>query len=259
MTRPAFTIIELALATVLGLFVLLACFSLFAMIDRSERALATRFEDVQDMALCHATLRRAMQSLVAAPEGAGGPRTRGRQTDQNGEPDGDENGETGVDNESALESGERGLTFTDDEPRRRGRVQHFSIYPLDPADAEAGVDVGDAPWRLEMVLADHPLTFLQTGHGPIRGAFDFLPVGPDEWILQWTPLIPAGEPYVLAENLSLALVAVLPRDSSEFVGYLDARERREFPRAVRVILWSHGGARTDWLFEPGVTTGETPR
>ena len=180
--------------------------------------------------------------------------------------------EAGADDNARLAPGEE----EDEEDDRRGRrrlgdsdeeevdqgPEYFAMKPLLPADRAEGVEVGDAPWRLELVLSASPTMIAAERGAPIRGAFDIVQSGEEgdveSWALLWTPIKPPGEPVVLIDGLALALMAVLPRDTSEFTGQFGARQIKQFPRAVRFILWTRGGAKTDWVFEPGIIEGVAP-
>jgi len=59
---------------------------------------------------------------------------------------------------------------------------------------------------------------------------------------------------VVIEHLAEVFMAVLPRQGS-WTDIFEARELKEYPRAVRVVLFANSGATSDWLFVPGVTLG----
>lgn len=253
MTRRAFTLIEMALAVLLAGFVILTSLGMFAMVDRAERSLTARTADIQVMAQCHATLRRAIQSLVAKPS-SGGP---ARRTDEGSPATTDLARERFGDRPLAEQLGLK----TPATPARP--TYHMRLGAFDPEHPEkppksAGKNRDELkPARLDVVLTGSPFNFTPVTEGPIRGAFDVVPEGREDWQLVWTPIDPPGEEIVLADNLAAVFMSVLEREG----GWVDAFEARlvdDFPRAVRVVIWTRGGATADWLFEPGVTTGDAP-
>ena len=66
-----FTLVETILAATLGSMVLLATVSVFMLAARTERSLAERFEQTEQMARLQFTLRRAMQTLVMKENATG--------------------------------------------------------------------------------------------------------------------------------------------------------------------------------------------
>lgn len=65
--RPAFTLLETVLATVIGAMVVIACMGMFAAVARTETALATRANEVTELAMTQRTLRRALLTMVMMP------------------------------------------------------------------------------------------------------------------------------------------------------------------------------------------------
>ncbi len=234
MTRRGFTMLEMSLAMVIGSMLVITCFGLMRMIEDSEQYLARSFDDVSDFSRCHRTIGRAMQSLVAAPI----------QLDD---------GPTG-DADDALSGAradfrERGGNSTSRRGSSENGPPRFRMGPIDEEDLENF----EAPWRIELVLTKAPFQYAVETDRPVRGAFDKIADGRD-WTLQWTPIDPPGDPVVLAEGLAQVWFSAIQGTGPEAV--LEARQSNEFPRAVRVVIFARSGAAVDWLFEPGITTGD---
>ncbi len=276
MTRRGFTLLEVALAALLGSFILAAALGMFGLMERQDVRVGRNYDDTAELARCHQTLRRAMQTLVAAPGSATTSATSGApeepestpapaeadQEQDQGEESETRNGEDNDEGEGEENEGDRRATRGQrvaDSPR----LPHFLMRAYSDEDEAAAIEVGEASWRLEVVLTTPPIAMKDPPDGYVRGAFDIMRVpsawGPDydTWSLQWTPIDPPGEPVVLARDLTLALMAALPREGDQFTARLTARDLKEFPRAVRMILWTAGGRKTDWLFEPGVTSPDS--
>jgi len=267
MMQRGFTLLEMMLATVVGAMVVLAAIGTLGLVNRTEERLAQGYDDVVELARVQNTLRRGMQSLVAAnpaaqaaaAQGAGGQATGAQAADDDddaapppapGAPDDDDD----EDDEGEDDDNAGGAARDDDEPPPPPRPM-LDIGPLDPG-TEDDVHVGDADWRLEATLSGPPIGPVDPAAGEVRGAFDFFQRGPRDWVVTWTSLEPAEEPIILAEDLEYAMVAVLTRETF-WTDRLEAREMEDFPRSIRVVLMTRSGRTADWLLEPGVTYGSS--
>lgn len=131
------------------------------------------------------------------------------------------------------------------------KLPYMWLGPTDPA-RPGSVDVS-VPWTLEIVLSQPPFKFMPQSDTPIRGAFEKA-WNETDWALIWLPIDPPGEPVIVMDNLAEVFMAALTKDGS-WTDMFEAREFKEFPRAIRVVLMATSGATSDWLFEPGVTLG----
>jgi len=221
--RRAFTMLELVLAMLLASLIMAAAFGMFGALRTMDSNLSARFEGMVELGEVHSTMRRAVQSLIAYPNSD----------------DGDDVSEE-VRAKQNIEDKYAGA-----EPR----------FYLGAFDATEDYDK-DGAKRLEMVLTDHPLAPLPRAMRPVRAAFDLIPGidrdGLREWALFYTPLDPPGEPILLMWDLELAEFAAL--DATGWHDQYVAMEKKDFPWAIRVVLWKRGGARADWVLEPGVRT-----
>ncbi|MFG0275651.1 MAG: type II secretion system protein J [Phycisphaerales bacterium] len=245
MTRPAFTMLEMLLAMALGAIVLTTAGAVFAMTARFDGQMAARAEGVRALAQSQSALRRAAQSLIAYPDTpnqTAGPQRTDAAAERFGE-------------ESIAE--QRGLVNRQEDQR----PPRLSLGPV-PGSARRGLG---PVRRLELSLTGQPFAALEHTGRPIRGAFDIVPGrsdgsipgavdGQEVWALLWTPLDPPGEPTILIDDLVLAEFACL--DAAGFHDTYEAREPDEFPWAIRAVLWTAGGARADWMLEPGIRIGE---
>jgi len=245
MRRAGFTMLELVLALALGAIVMTTAISVFAMTSRFEQDLASRAEGVRALAQTQSALRRAAQSLIAYPPTQGdaaGARRTGAAAERFGE-------------ESIAE--QRGFVNREEDER----PPRLTLGPIEGSATVAGEPIR----RLELSLTGQPFAALEHTGLPIRGAFDLVPGvsdgripgtvrGQKVWALVWTPIDPPGEPTILIDDLVLAEFACL--DSAGFHDTYEAREPDEFPWAIRAVLWTAGGAKADWMLEPGIRIGE---
>lgn len=261
MTRRGFTVLELTVATLLASLVFLGAMGLFGLMDRSDARQQRRLEDLGELSILHQTIRRAMQTLVAAPtppelraqgRDAQGQRAQNAQSPRAGEED--EPPPDDPDNPDAQSQ-------IDLEGRRVVRKPRFLLEPQIVGRAEQ-----DAPRRLEVVLLAQP------GPGPepitptIRGAFELVPML-DGLGVRWRPIEPPGEPTILATGVMALRWSALAREAVEqrydpksgawrydIAGVYEG----EFPKSLRVELVMMSGATFDWLFELAITSGPEP-
>lgn len=235
MDRRGFTLLELVLATLLASVITVAAFGLFGTLQTMDKNLQDRYEGMRDLGRVHATARLALQSMVAEPN-----------SDVSTQAD---DGEEELSEEQLeIQNIDRSLSLL--EARfRLGALDAYSEYDE------------DGPKRVVMAMTGHPLAELGQPSQPVRGAFDLIPgrdeQGRREWALFYTPVDPPGDPVLLVWDLELAEIAALDGDGwhSQFV----ANEIGDFPWAVRLVLWKRGGARADWVLEPGVRVMERLR
>ncbi len=256
MRRGGFTLLEMMLATVVGAVVILAAVGTLGLVQRTEQRLSEGYDDVVELARVQGTLRRAMQSFVAAnPAGQTGVGA-GADQDDDADADDDDDDDDPADDDAPLDDQD-----DDDEDERAGADggapsgprPMLDIGPLDP-ETDEDVHVGDAEWRLEATFSGAPLGPVDPASGEVRGAFELIRREPGDWIIVWTSLEPAEEPVILAEGLEYAMLAALTRDNL-WTDRLEARSMEDFPRAIRVAIMTRSGRTADWLLEPGVTLG----
>ncbi len=70
MIRRGFTLIELALATVLGTIIIMASLAIFTAMDRADRRFERRFEETVSIERLHNTLRKAFGNIAMSEEAA---------------------------------------------------------------------------------------------------------------------------------------------------------------------------------------------
>ncbi len=242
MHSRAFTLLEMVLASALAAFVVLAALGMFDFLYRDDYILAQRFTQRQDLSRAHGALRRAFQTMVAAP-----PTPEQSAADQ---PQRSELEEEMFGDESL-----RAQMGFDDDGSSAGPRPYFYIGPVDTRRIDKNIHTGDTAWRIEVLLTQPPTALSPSANGPIRGAFEAVEDGRN-WRLQWTPINPVAEPISLVEDLAYCFMEVASPDN-QFTDLLRAQEQREFPRSIHIQLGTRDGAEADWLFEPGVTIGDS--
>ncbi|MHC4976002.1 MAG: prepilin-type N-terminal cleavage/methylation domain-containing protein [Planctomycetota bacterium] len=236
-SRRAFTLLELLLSIALAGIILPTLFGLVTHLQRTDQALALKYKGMSTLSNTQDVMRRAMQSLVAAPT---------------------PNVIFGQDELSRSDD-----TGTTKSRANEGKTLRLHLRMIDPDDEYDAED--PRPRRLEVVLMAPPMAELNWQGAPIRGAFELYPrinlgetpgaqVGQRIWSLVWQPLEPAGEPVLLMDDLEFAEIMAL--DGGGLHTIYESYYSEEFPWAIRVVLWTIGGARADWMLEPGVRTGE---
>lgn len=226
------------LASSIASIIVLAAVGLMRYTASMDGRLSARFTDIAELGRARETIRRAMSSLVGAPDP---PPDTARQPGQPDDPARDRFGAGG--------------------PGGKDKEEQ-SLFELGPT--EAGKDGPRAPRKIEMRLKRSPLVGADVPADVIHGAFELVPYklepyyseqGVQSWALLWTPLDPPGEVVVLADALQFAAWEALG-DDMKWAPKLDARAVGDFPRGVHVELTSWSGARADWLFEPIVEVRE---
>ncbi|QOI98954.1 MAG: hypothetical protein HRU70_03665 [Phycisphaeraceae bacterium] len=287
--RRGFSMLELAMASVVSTVVLFASFSVFSMLTKSNTRTHERFISTIDLERTRRAFHAAFLSLVTSPRAplrseATNPRAAVVAGDQEG----------------AAEEPQR------PEPTQAPRLrlaQDFSPR-VSAALSAAGTD-GFVP-RLEMVVSrspvpvkrrgslsgalnaggasddrDRPDTSTSGGRLAIRGAFELVPhfTTPSErrrnpdapqmvWELWWTPLPPipenpevepppismaAGYPVKLCGDLIRATIRL--RKDSGWQSQYDAASQTELPAFANVKLEFADGTKADWLFELDFSVG----
>lgn len=264
--RPSnrgFTLLEMLLAVTLSSLVVLATMSMLMMIYRSEKRLGSVATDNEDLAITQEIIRRAMQSLIAAPP---------LSDEQMDELFPDANGES-LEEESIPADVATGLIENEEEAGNApdpllAEVDTRPRFDLHFVPSEAGM----IP-RLEIVTFTSPapsstinaeedplgaLVVLLQDTSAVRGAFELVQMSDGTWSLQWVPLEPWGYPTLLIKDVQYIEWEALQRRSqggewqSVFSSYLDV----QYPEAVRLILWTSNGSQIDWLFKVEVIPGE---
>lgn len=249
-TARGFTLLEVMIASALGSVLLLAALGMMGFIRNTDLRLAKRFDDVTDLTILHGAVRRAMQSMVAAP-GTGNqnnsPQTQAARANESPE-------------DRARREREETLRRSRGEEEQR-RKPRFLLEPQIKGQSGA-----DAPRRLELVLLDQPTAGPAPTAASIRGAFELRPEI-DGLAIVWTPITPRGTSIKLAGGIRDVRWAAMARDeienrfdrkSSAWRRDLAAVHLGEFPKALSLEIETNRGTTVQWLFEPAVTTGGEP-
>lgn len=248
----AFTVLEVVIASALASIVLFAALGVMSFMRRADERLSRRFEDVSELSILHGTIRRAMQTLVAAtppPEGSQEP-----------PPATEEEAEEREARRLANEEAQRQVAGSNWKEKEGPRPR----FLLEPQITGRRDD--RAPRRLEVVLLDRPAPGPAPNSPSLRGAFELLP-DRDGLALVWRPIDPPGQPVVLARGIADLRWRGLARDQVE--NRYEAKSGawrddfaavipKEFPKAVRLQITTLRGAEVDWMFEPAITTGPEP-
>ncbi len=262
-SRRGFTALELALAVTLSSVVLLAAIGTLGYLQRADRSLSARFEERSDLAIVHATVRRALQSLVAKPEPPanqpGSPPAPAADGATEAEPEAFADADAArkqkdVDELNAFLQKSRGL---EERPERDRFILESQV---------AGRADAAAPRRLEMVLLRPPTPGPMPVTPTVRGSFEVRPEL-DGYGLYWVPLIPSGEPERLMGGIASITWRALAREQAEnrfeaqsgaWRTMMHARTPGQFPKAVQLTLQTVQGAEADWIFEPAISMGPEP-
>jgi prepilin-type N-terminal cleavage/methylation domain-containing protein len=252
-SRRGFTLLEMVIASALAGVVLLAGFGVLGFIRSADRQLSTRFEEANELGILHETVRRALQTLVAAPEptvvSAAAP-----------EPADPREAEAEKERKKANEDAQKEFSGTayeapEHEPPR---------FLLEP-QIGGRVAEGD-PRRLEVVLLDQPAPGPARISPTVRGAFELRPEL-KAFALIWAPINPPGEPVKLAGDIAQLRWSALSRDpvanryeakSGAWRDDMAALHPKDYPKAIRLQIVTASGREVDWLFEPAITTGPEP-
>lgn len=258
--RRGFTALELALAVTLSSVVLLAALGTLGYLQRADRNLSVRFDQRTDLAIVHATVRRAMQSLVAKPEPP--PSTAGATPSPNGA---EGQGEAFADAEAAQKQKDVDA-FNALLRKSRGEAERVERDRFILESLIAGRTDDAAPRRLEMVLLRPPTPGPMPVTPTVRGSFEIRPEI-DGYALYWMPLIPPGQPERLLGGIASIGWRALARDQAEnrfeaksgaWRTTMRARTPGQFPKAVQLTLRTTDGVEADWIFEPAISMGPEP-
>lgn len=195
MARRGFTLLEVALATVIGGMVILTSVGLFGLLERSETVLERQFTESRQLGTLQLVLRRSFNSILVAEDNSTSLESA-----------------AGPDDNKALGNGE---VIEDDQPAWDGQGERPRIVlefdhseDLARCMSYAPPPIGDpmgVPQRLEMVLPRSPIPaslrlptqgWLAGGvdidndlevygiSGPVRGVFELRPDGSRELLLK---------------------------------------------------------------------------
>ncbi|MBL0926794.1 MAG: prepilin-type N-terminal cleavage/methylation domain-containing protein [Phycisphaerales bacterium] len=256
-----FTLIELMLAVSLSLIVVGAALALIGLLAAADRQTGARFDHVVEQAGSQEVIRRAMQSLVAAP-----PKDQALGGLQNTGPTGPTGatgptGTTGATGPSGA-TGPTGPTGADllsaltAEPDTSG-PPHFDLFRdgRDLPALEVVVSLSPTPIGRPRAadLARDPEGLMKRV-SRARGRFELDEVD-QSWSLVWRPIDPSGEKTVLLRGVTRLEWWVLPTATKEnWLEVHAAYLAEDFPVAVRLIVETAGGGGVDWLFETNVIT-----
>ena len=267
MNRRGFTLLETILAGLIGTLVLSACIGLFGLLDRSDRRLGARFEDVLAMGRLRTAVSRAMDTLVMSTD----PQPAGS------------DGRNLPENPATPLPPPRFVLEPDLAPSLTGLMRRANI---------AGKE-GSPPQRFELVLARSPVppprgreTAPAHGRRAVRGVFELRPdrrrerdhgsyaVKGDEagWTLWWRPLrIPSGPTTGTAQGddadtrwmdpsqdpAAVEIISGLER--CQWTVYQDREKRTTYsaiwalglPAYVELSVRTTAGVNAAWMFEVG--------
>lgn len=194
MSRRGFTLLEVALATVIGGMVILTCISLFSLIQRSETVLERQFTESRQLGTLQLVLRRSFNSVLVAEDNSTSLENAADEADK-----ALGNGEIVEDEEPVWDGqGERPRIVLDfDASEDLSRCMSYAPPPIS--------DPMGLPQRLEMVLPRSPIpaslrlptqSWMAQGvdvendlevygiSGPVRGVFELRPDGSRELMLK---------------------------------------------------------------------------
>lgn len=275
-SRRGFTVLELTIALALSSLVLFSAVGITAMIARTDRVTSRYMNDSANLSQTQFIVRRAMQNLVAArplppppeegelaPEGEDGePAAR--------TPDPPADGGTqsvldsifgGVDDSLPVQAAipdtskppnfelyyERVLFPPTGEVIFLPRLEVVtSIWPVPRRDIPLS-QIGDPEVRRQELASRI--------RGTIRGVFELLYLE-DGFALVYTPIEPAGDPFIMGRGFEDVMWEIMPKDAEaggwQQVGAAYLEE--QYPDAVRLRLRTATGTTADWLFETIVLT-----
>ena len=172
MSRRAFTLIEMVLASTLAGLVVLGCMGAFFALDRTDRVLAARYQEASDLARVQRTMQRAFSTLLMAPTSPNdevnatdgqnaqnqGNQNQGNQN-QGNQNQGNQNAQTPADDAAADDAAAatevvqrpRILLEPDLDPMLASMLQQSRFA------AGGGGSSVSAPQRLELVLSSVPI------------------------------------------------------------------------------------------------------
>lgn len=260
--RRGFTLLETTLALVIGSLILAATLGVLFAVENADRALADQSRQMNDLAATQDAVRRAMATLVMAPQGTIRSALQGQRTEEEIEailstqyPD----AVGGVPWRFEMRPGDRprlevvlNRPLLDAVPDRRGATP-----ASDRSDTERVIGARQ--------LLAHRGAFELRDPQPSRRARSVSerPAGPDLW---WVPLPPAGSmTAAVFDEASLPPPTRLCRDvallkwtafiDSERVPAVRASEARQLPAFLELEIRTAGGGYGNWTFELGYESG----
>ncbi len=281
-TSRAFTVIEVMLALALSSIVVVAAISLYQVLQVSDRTSQARFEHAADLAVTQITLRKIMNTLLAAPaepanrmsQPAGEPEPG--QDGEEPEPTEDEraeDGEEGEDERAPIEAvppaGAPAMfdLWWEEYEDERGRPVLLPVLEL--VVTEPPVALRSAAEKIDEAqlddvdesLAEEALRRTDRLAESVRGRLECL-AAEDGWRLYWRPIDPPARPFMLASGIAshpdggpdLVWQVLSRNDKVEaWESAWTATLRTEFPLAVRLSFVNEQGRLIDWMFETHVT------
>lgn len=218
--RRGFTMMELALAALLGGLIMVASLGVFNALDRADRTLKARFDQTAQLNNLHLIMRRTFVSMAMSAKPMPRPRAGGTSTPPPGPPSGSSantsgasgaaaknagsgasqgggsntaNGGEGTSGEKSGESGAGAGAASDAEPppeparvilAEDRRVSDTVMMRLDTGGVNSGSLSSPPVWkpqRLEVVLSRSPVPLPRVREGRQLGAFPESSSGRDEF------------------------------------------------------------------------------
>lgn len=285
----AFTVMEVLLALTLASVVVGASIGLYGILYRSDEIGRTRFERAADLAVAQITLRRIMNTLVAAPpEDPGNAQANDSPTDESDDEEEDEN----EDNEES-----------DDEASDEADEESDGIIVAAPADGSR--IMFDLWWQeyapddgppisvpiIEVVLSRPPVALRSSAEQideeilediddslavealrrtnrlseSVRGRIEIV-AAPEGWRMRWQPIEPRGNPHTLISGIASdesgspdVVWRALSRDEKvdEWQYDVAATLRTDFPIAVELWCRTNDNQVIAWLFETHVSVPDS--
>lgn len=282
----AFTVMEVLLALTLASVVVGASIGLYGILYRSDEIGRTRFERAADLAVAQITLRRIMNTLVAAPpEDPADAQNDDTQTDEGDEDEPEEESEENAD-ETEEEAEEESDGIIVAAPADGSRIM-FDLW-WQEYDAEDGPPIS-VP-IIEVVLSRPPVALRSSAEQideeilediddslavealrrtnrlseSVRGRIEIV-AAPEGWRMRWLPIEPRGNPHTLISGIASdesgapdVVWRALSRDEKvdEWQYDVVATLRTEFPIAVELWCRTNDNQVIAWLFETHVSVTE---
>lgn len=247
--RPrGFTLIETVLALIVGTLVLAATLGVLTTVQRSDVALTDHAREMNDLARTQSTVRRAMDTLLAAPTGS-------------------VRGVLGLGADSEVLAGILDTAFPDPIPGLPARLE-MTTGQNPRLEAVLSRPLLDVPAPGARSLGDNDRLAVSAGSLPgHRGAFELRPEpgakGPTLW---WVPLPPPETPeWVVFDPATLPPPHRLCREITllRWTAFIDkarvpevrATESIQYPAYIELEIATAGGGYGNWTFELGWTVG----
>lgn len=258
MMRRAFSLIELTLATAVGVIVVGACVSIFAVLAKSDQSHAVRAREIDQLQRTQTIVQRALMSIAVEHLSAAAVA-------------------------SAAGNNPAGAAGQDAKIRPRLLLEpdaslHRHSMKRDTTGAQVVVVGKDlTPQRFELVVTRPPVgepvrieaSWLPPGvaimEGATRGAFELIPSTPSRgqrpaWTLTWRtypPIVTPGldvavpiqppAPIVLAENLKYVRWQVFHK--FERLTEYEVTPWESLPAYIELDMTTASGVEVSWMFE----------